>query len=241
VNPLAEPSSGEKLVASCGYVPRPERLAPRDVPPVACCPGLSVETGRRGFTLIEVMIAASLMLLTAVCVTPLLVGGQQASARESRAGEARRLAQSTLEMLRGLPFAPPAPQATATTTDRAASVVGSVYPHADVARNRADAFVVLANSWPWSSGTFVTRHRVGVFEVTTGSRFGIATPDGFAPLSNTRLVGYDSSIDGELPSGVLFVAVHVAWAERGRGRSVTRCGTLHDDSAVATGAAALSP
>jgi prepilin-type N-terminal cleavage/methylation domain-containing protein len=194
---------------------------------------------RHGFTLIEVVIAASLLLLTVVCATPLLIGSQRNAARESRATEARRLAQSTVERLRSLPFAPPGPARTATAAQPDGCAVAALFPHADQGRNGPDAFVVLSDGGPWLAGTFVTRRRVGAYLVTTESRFAAATAGGFAAVSTARLAGYASSGD-ELPSGALIVTVQVSWTEHGNERSVTRHDILLDQARATTAAAAAA-
>ena len=194
---------------------------------------------RHGFTLVEVVIAASLLLLTVACATPLLIGSQRTAARESRATEARRLAQSTVERLRSLPFGP-ARTAPAAQPDGCA--VAALFPHADQGRNGPDAFIVLADGGPWLAGTFVTRRRVGVYLVTTESRFATAAAGGFAAVSTARLAGYDSPAGDELPSGALVVTVNVSWTEHGNERAVTRHDTLLDQSRATTEvAAAASP
>lgn len=193
-----------------------------------------MSAAQKGFTLIEVTVAASLLLLTAVCATPLLAGSQQAGSRASRGTEAGRLAESTLERLRSLPFASPASRS-GDGDPSESSVVGAVFPHADVARNTADAFVVLVAGADWPAGTFVTRRCVAGFEITTESLFGAATSDGLAPLSPVLLAGFDSSTGGGLPSGILFVTVVVSWTERGRELCVTRRTALQDESPVEAG------
>ena len=188
------------------------------------------------------MVAASLLLLTVVCVTPLLVGSQRAASRESRAAEARRLAQSTLERLRSLPFGPPSPPSVAPSAEPDTYVVAALFPHADASRNEPDDFVVLADGGPWPAGTFVTRRRVGVYLVTTESRFAAAASGGFTVVPTARLAGYDSSSGDDLPSGALAVTVRVFWTEPGGVRSVTRRDTLLDESCGRTlAAAAPSP
>jgi type II secretory pathway pseudopilin PulG len=196
--------------------------------------------GRRGFTLVEVVFAASLLLLTVVCVTPLLVGSQRTASRESRAAGARRLAQSTLEQLRSLPFAPSNPPPAAAATDPDDSVLAALFPHADAARNDPDDFIVLADGGSWPSGTFVTRRAAGAYLVTTASRFAAATPGGFSAVPAARLAGYDLSSSDELPSGALDVGVRVSWVEYGHERSVARRDTLLDEWRARAAAAAAS-
>ena len=198
--------------------------------------------GRPGFTLVEVVTAASLLLLTVACATPLLLESQGAAAHETRAAAAHRLAQSTVERLRGLPFAAQSSPLPATAATPAGCVVGAVFPHADVARNRPDAFFVLGDGGPSLAGTFVTRRRVGAYLVTTESHFAAATADGLAAVSTARLAGYDSSTGDELPSGALDVTVRVSWTVHGGERSVTRRVALLARTCATTDiAAAASP
>jgi hypothetical protein len=189
--------------------------------------------GHAGFSLIEVVVATSLLLLTVVCVTPLFVDSQGAASRASRADDARRLAQSTLERLRGLPFVPPSPSP-GYGDGADTSVVGSLFPHADVARNEPDNFVVLGTITGWPLGTFVTRRHVGAFAVTTESRFGGAGPCGLTPVSVSALDGYGPQTPDRLPSGILLVTVRVSWPDRGGERTVARPDVLQDESVGVT-------
>ena len=189
-----------------------------------------------GFTLVEVVIAASLLLLTVICATPLLTGSQRAASRESRSAEAQCLAQSTVERLRSLPFVPPSTPQTATAAEPDGCVVGALFPHADQARNGPDDFVVLADGGPWPAGTFVTRRRAGTYLVTTETRFIAATAGGFAAVSTTRLAGTTHRPAASCPPA--HWPWRYTWVGRTRPeRSVTRRDTLLDRSCAATAVA----
>jgi len=194
-----------------------------------------------GFTLVEVMIAASLLLLTVVSATPLLVGSERTASRESRAAEARRLAQSTFERLRSLPFAPPSSPPAAAAPDPDGCVLAALFPHADAGRNGPDDFIVFADDGSWPAGTFVTRRHVGAYVITTASRFAAAASGGFSAVPTARLAGYDLSSSDELPSGALNVGVRVSWVEYGQERSVARRDTLLDEWRARAAVAAASP
>lgn len=184
----------------------------------------------RGLTLIEVMIAASLLLLTVVCATPLLVGSRWTASREGHAGEAGRLAASRLERLSSLAFGPSSSATGGEAAGATNCVVTALFPHAHAALNGVDDFFVLAGGEPWAVGSFVTRRREGPFAITTESRFGVATAAGFAPVAASRLAGYASATGGALPSGALLVTVQVSWTERGVERSVKRRTVLSEGS-----------
>jgi type II secretory pathway pseudopilin PulG len=192
-----------------------------------------VTAGKRreaAFTLVEVMVAASLLLLTVTCVTPLLTGSLSAGHRSGRGDEAGRIAESRLEFLRSLPFAPPRPLSPSEAPP-GACVVGEVFPHADPARNTDDAYVVLADTDDWPAGTFVTMHALpDGFTMTTGCRFAVAGADGLTPLAPVLLAGYEAADADELPSGVLLVTMVVTWREHGRERQVVRHATRVDES-----------
>jgi hypothetical protein len=181
------------------------------------------------FTLVEVMVAASLLLLTVTCVTPLLTDSLSAGHRSGHGDEAGWIAESRLEWLRSLPFAPPRPLS-ASEAPPGACIVGEVFPHADPVRNTDDAYVVLADTDDWPAGTFVTMHALpDGFTMTTGCRFAVAGPDGLTSLAPALLAGYDAADGDELPSGVLLATVVVTWTERGRERRVVRGATLVDE------------
>jgi prepilin-type N-terminal cleavage/methylation domain-containing protein len=198
---------------------------------------VAVNERQRGFTLVEVIVATALLLLTAACATPLLAGSQASGSRTGRCEQAGRLADATLEWLRSLPFAPPT-SAGDSADPSDASLVGAVFPHADPARNTADDFVVLVDG-AVPAGTFVTHRLIGGFEITTRSQFGSAARDGLAPLSPAFVAGFDSSTGGASPAGILFVTVVVCWNERGRELGVEREATLQNESFVEAGDRAM--
>ncbi len=190
---------------------------------------MAVSEREAALTLIEVVIASSLLLLTAVCATPLLVDSLAAGSHGSRADEAALAAESQLEWLRSLPFAPPAPTSPAAVP--APSVLGEVFPHADPARNAADAYVVLTGGGRWPPGTFVKTHPLPQgLAMTTACRFAAGAGEGLSPLAPACLIGYDAVGGTWAPSGALLATVVVSWTDHGHERRVVRQGTLLDEA-----------
>ena len=93
-----------------------------------------------GFTLLEAVIAAGLVLLTVTAVTLCVATVSRTGARLETRMDGDRAAWRVAERLRVLPFcADSYPRATVPIGDRASDLVAAVFPHADLASNTASA------------------------------------------------------------------------------------------------------
>lgn len=132
-----------------------------------------------GFSLIEVVIAAALLLLTVTAVTGVVTGVTRGDARLSRATAVDRVLWLETERLRTLPFcAATYPAASGEETGgsdsgaggaagwgaSAPDAVAELFPHAQPACNsESDYFVVVGDAEDEPTGSFVThRERDGV-------------------------------------------------------------------------------
>ena len=161
-----------------------------------------------GFTLLEAVMAAGLVLLTVTAVTACVVTVSRAGARLERRMDADRAACQVAERLRTLPFcAHSYPQATA-TGGRASDLVAAVFPHADLARNTASArYALVAGDEGESAGSFVTLSVEDGVQVTCVARF-LAGPGG-SVLGPESLGGWDAESASAPPSGTLSVVLGV--------------------------------
>ena len=163
-----------------------------------------------GFTLLEAVIAAGLVLLTITAVTSCVVSVSRAGARLEGHMDADRAAWRVAERLRVLPFcAGSYPQATA--HDRRSCVRpgrGRLSARGRRAEHRLGALRrLLAGAGGEEAGSFVTLFSEDGVEVTCVARF-LAGPDG-TELGPDGPGGWDARSASAPPSGTLSVTLSV--------------------------------
>jgi hypothetical protein len=136
--------------------------------------------GRRadaGFSLLEAVVAAGLLLMTVTAVSLCVGNVSRAGARLERTMDADRAVRRVAEGLRALPFcasAYPLPVGEHSSPD----LVAAVFPHAQPLRNTASARYVGAAGDPDAPpGSFVTLLEDGGVEVRCVTQF-LSAPDG---------------------------------------------------------------
>jgi len=169
-----------------------------------------VAVGERGMTLIEVTVAAAVVLS---------IGG--AATVRARA-DACVAAQ--VEALRALPFDDPSGAGATPVAD----LLGAVFPHAETARNTATAFFTAPALDGRPAGTFVTLHDAACGPLTVAATFVVADVDGFRPLDPARLAGYDHAAGTPPPADGLLVSVSARWQSGPRGGVVRRTVVIAD-------------
>ncbi len=98
-----------------------------------------------GFSLLEVVIAAGLLLMTITAVTACITSVSRGGARAEAEMDADRAVCAVAERLRGLPFcAAPYPDSAAIRGPGAGDLVAAVFPHARVSENAETAYYVAA-------------------------------------------------------------------------------------------------
>jgi hypothetical protein len=161
-----------------------------------------------GFTLLEAVMVAGLVLLTITAVTLCVVNVSRAGVRFEQGMDGDRAAWRVAERLRALPFcAGSYPQARTPAGDPASDVVVAVFPHADSARNTASARYAPVAGDGESAGSFVTLFIEDGVQVECVARFR-AGPDG-PELGPEILSGWDSGSASAPPSGTLSVTLGV--------------------------------
>jgi hypothetical protein len=168
-------------------------------------PRVRAPQGGRGFSLLEVVIASSLLLLTVTAVTGAVTSVSHAGRRAEAAARADQVLESVVARLDGLPFCAPRLPVTLQTGPEAADFVAAVFPEADTSQGSADARYVASDEDGVSGGSFLTRYREDGVEITCVARFRRA--DGGAWLSPADLYGWDLAASSRLPSPVLSVDV----------------------------------
>lgn len=103
-------------------------------------PGLRPAPGATGgFTLLEAVMAAGLVLLTVTAVTLCVVTVSRAGAGIERSMDGDRAAWRVSERLRALPFCAGSYPQAAAAGGRAPDLVAAVFPHSDPALNTLSA------------------------------------------------------------------------------------------------------
>jgi Tfp pilus assembly protein PilV len=166
-------------------------------------------TGRRcdGFSLLEVMIAAALLLMTVTAVSAAVVGVSRAGARLQGSMDADRAVRSEAERLRALPYcAVSYPQPGAGRGASAPDLVAAVFPHAVMAQNAPSArYVSAADASGAPAGSFVTLVTRDGVVVRCVARF-LAGPDG-PELEPEQLAGWDLAGSDAPPAPTLSVSL----------------------------------
>jgi type II secretory pathway pseudopilin PulG len=160
-----------------------------------------------GFSLLEAVVAAGLLLLTITAVSTCVGGVVRAGARLDRTGDADAALQRGADRLRSLPFCAPSLPVLA-GGPAASDLCAVVFPHASSWRNTADARYVAAGGDPAADpGSFVTVLDEGGVEVRCTARF-LRGADG-PRLSPTDLAGWDMETAEEPPAPTLEVVLCV--------------------------------
>jgi hypothetical protein len=161
-----------------------------------------------GFSLLEVVIAAGLLLMTIAAVTACVTNSGAAKARLQAAMDADRAARAVAERLRSLPFCAAALPAPGSARGSAATdLVAAVFPHARVAENtEAARYIVSAGEDADAPpGSFVTVVEENEVEVRCVAVF--LAGEGGAAFGAAELDGWSAREMAAPPSAVLLVRV----------------------------------
>jgi hypothetical protein len=177
---------------------------------------LSSAARRGGFTLLEVVVAAGILLVTIAAVTFCVVNVSRAGARLERTMDADRAVRQVAQRLRLLPFCSGSyPQAASASGTHPGDLIAAVFPHADLAQNIPEACYIAAAVWEEEpAGSFVTLLSEEGVRVKCFARF-LAGPNG-TELGAEALGGWDRVTATAPPAPTLSLTLSVA----GSGRSV---------------------
>jgi hypothetical protein len=168
-----------------------------------------------GFSLIEVVVASGLLLLTIIAVTFCVTSVSAGGGRLQAVMDADRAVRLVADRLVAMPFYGSDAGAGAPLGLQVEDLVGAVFPHADAARNTPAARYVHSNGEDAPPGSFVTVFTEGVVEVVCVARF-LPAEDG-PPLEPVVLEGW-ALADGDQPPGSA-LAIHLTATSRGTTRS----------------------
>lgn len=164
---------------------------------------------RDGFSLLEVVIAAGLLLLTVASVTAAVTSVSHAGRRADAALRVESVLESAIARLASLPFcAADLPAVPAGDCAAATDLVGAVFPDAGGPRDTAESRYIAAGGDGIPAGSFVTRSAQDGVQMTCTSRFSHRV--GGSCLEPADLAGWDLAVSGRLPASVLVVQVAAA-------------------------------
>jgi hypothetical protein len=160
-----------------------------------------------GFSVLEAVVAAGVLLLTITAVSVCVGGVVRAGARLDRTRDADAALQRGAERLRSLAFCAPSLPVLA-GGPAASDLCTAVFPHASSWKNTADArYVATAGDFSASPGSFVTVSDDGGVEMRCTAWF-LRGADG-PRLSPTDLAGWDVETAEEPPAPALEVVLCV--------------------------------
>lgn len=189
---------------------------------VTAHPGLR-RRSTTGFSLLEVVVAAGLLLMTIAAVTACVANSGAARARLQASMDADRAARAMAERLRSLPFCAATLPAPGSARGAAATdLVAAVFPHARIAENTEAARYIIAAGEAAGAppGSFVTLAEEGGVEVRCAAVF--LTSEGGSTLGVAELDGWSVSAMAAPPSAVLLVRVTATGHGASRRVSVMR-------------------
>lgn len=183
---------------------------------------MRVTRPRAGFTILEVAVAASLLLATCVATTTVLSSATRADGAAELREHLRTILNGECQRLAALPFVQVDHGAESTGgTPAADSLVADVFPIARPELN-TDARYFVGSSGGDKAGTFVSIRALGSAEIRTEAVF--VAGDGSEPghLGPSDLGGWDCASGAQPPAAILEISVQVSE----RGRTVARTTVL---------------
>jgi hypothetical protein len=162
-----------------------------------------------GFSLLEVTIATSLLLLTVTSVTAAVTSISHAGRRAETATRVDGTLEAVVARLSGLPFcAATLPSSPAGSGATATDLLAAVFPDAGASRDTTDARYVAADQDGILAGSFVSRFDQDGARVTCVARFR-DRPTG-SWLGPADLTGWDITVSVRPPAPMIVVNVSVA-------------------------------
>jgi hypothetical protein len=156
-----------------------------------------------GFSLLEAVVAAGLLLMTVTAVTLCIGSVSRAGVRLERTMDADRAARRVAERLRALPFCARA-YPLLVGEPSSPDLVAAVFPHAQPARNTASARYVGAAGDPDAPpNSFVTLFEDRGVEVRCVAQF-LSAPDG-APVVSSDVGEWGGGASASPPGAALAV------------------------------------
>jgi hypothetical protein len=171
-----------------------------------------------GFTILEAVIAAALLLATCVATSGVVSGATRADGAADLRDRLETALTGECERLAALPFQSVDDAASQAGEGAAAgSLVSEVFPFARPELDSERAYYV-GDSGGDDAGTFVSISDVGDVRVRREAVFASGDGDQPGHLGPAELIGWDCALAGQPPATTLVVTVEVSE----RGHSATR-------------------
>jgi hypothetical protein len=162
-----------------------------------------------GFSLLEVVVAASLLLLTVTSVSAAVASVSHSGRRAEAAMKVGGVLESVVAHLGSVPFCPAAlPAAPEAGGLAATDLLAAVFPAAGASRDAVDARYVEADEGGLAAGSFFTRFEEDGVVITCVARFRRAA--GGVWLGSADLDGWDLALSDRPPAPLLVVEVTAA-------------------------------
>jgi len=162
----------------------------------------------RGLTLVEVVVATAIVLVTCVAVSAVIAMAAHAGARSNRALVADGVLQCEAARLRSLPFFSPLPADwPVSRTLPAPSAVGELFPHADETLNGETPGCVASGDL---AGAFVSSVVVDDAEVQRTTWMARCEQGGWRLLSAADVAGWRGWSGEAMPGEALVITLEVA-------------------------------
>lgn len=148
---------------------------------------MQVSRSRRGFSLIEALVAVAVLLATCLAVSTSLTVALRADQQVERRAELEEILGSESARLASLPFrrTTAAPVTSVAWSPDPRSLLGEVFPHALAEDSSGGAYHVKG-----SVGVFVTRRVLEGVEIVSEARFVRRGDAGWMPVPATSMQGW---------------------------------------------------
>jgi hypothetical protein len=173
-----------------------------------------------GFSLIEVVVASGLLLVTITAVTFCVTSVTASGARLENEMDADRAVRLVAERLAAMPFIGRGADGGSAPDTGAEGLLEAVFPHADAARNTTAARYVPVDGEEAPAGSFVTVFTVGGVDVACAARFLVA--DGGPPLEPAEVEGWVLGDGGRPPGCALWLRLTAVGYGAARRHEFTR-------------------
>jgi len=179
-----------------------------------------VRAEQQGFTIVETVVAAAILLATCVGVSSVLSSALKADASVGRRDRLEEVLAAECQRLAALPYFEQGAGAGVAGGDPARDcLVADVFPWARSDWNTEDAFYLGASSND-PAGTFVTTRRVGEVAVRRRAVFRADERDESVGLGPGQLYGWDCAMSARPPATTLAIEVEATTGGRTASRTL---------------------
>ena len=178
--------------------------------PLAVAARKSGRRGAPGFSIIEAVVAAAILMLATTGVSGVVTASLRAERAEAVQQQLEQRVQAELARLSALPYVLPeaAPGPEGMDPVQARSLLGAVFPHALVMHNTATASFVPGSSGDGGTFTTVRAEAWGSMRVT--GRFVSAGDAAWSPAPATCIEGWAVWLEATPPSPAVQVTVEAS-------------------------------